>query len=88
VGMVFMFMSTGALAGTPIAGLFIHDKTIPNFRHLILFSVSRSFAHVMGICSLKYYFCPLTGPRRTGRVRLFLYCAGYPVKEVVRCCLI
>ncbi|KAJ7232820.1 major facilitator superfamily domain-containing protein [Mycena rebaudengoi] len=38
VGMVFMFMSTGALAGTPIAGLFIHDKTIPNFRHLILFS--------------------------------------------------
>ncbi|KAJ7232821.1 major facilitator superfamily domain-containing protein [Mycena rebaudengoi] len=38
MGMVFMFMSTGALAGTPLGGLFIRDITIPNFRHLALFS--------------------------------------------------
>ncbi|KAJ7439084.1 major facilitator superfamily domain-containing protein [Mycena latifolia] len=38
VGMAFVFMSTGALAGTPIGGVFIRQETIPNFRHLILFS--------------------------------------------------
>ncbi|KAJ7174135.1 major facilitator superfamily domain-containing protein [Mycena crocata] len=38
VGMSFVFMSTGALAGTPIGGVFIRDSTLPNFRHLILFS--------------------------------------------------
>ncbi|KAJ7704777.1 major facilitator superfamily domain-containing protein [Mycena rosella] len=37
-GMAFVFMSTGALAGTPIGGVFIRDETLPNFRHLILFS--------------------------------------------------
>lgn len=39
IGMAFVFMSTGALAGTPIGGVFISSKTLPNFRHLILFSV-------------------------------------------------
>ncbi|KAJ7672831.1 major facilitator superfamily domain-containing protein [Mycena rosella] len=38
MGMVFVFMSTGAFAGTPIGGVFIRENTIPNFRHLILFS--------------------------------------------------
>ncbi|KAJ7704772.1 major facilitator superfamily domain-containing protein [Mycena rosella] len=37
-GMAFVFMSTGALAGTPIGGVFIRDEALPNFRHLILFS--------------------------------------------------
>jgi hypothetical protein len=37
--MVFVGMSTGALAGTPIGGVFIRDPTVANFRHLILFSV-------------------------------------------------
>ncbi|KAJ7728580.1 hypothetical protein DFH07DRAFT_782167 [Mycena maculata] len=38
VGMLFAFMSTAALAGTPIGGIFIRAATLPNFRHLILFS--------------------------------------------------
>ncbi|KAJ6530944.1 major facilitator superfamily domain-containing protein [Mycena vulgaris] len=38
VGMAFVFMSTGALAGTPLGGVFIRTETLPNFRHLILFS--------------------------------------------------
>ncbi|KAJ7793882.1 hypothetical protein B0H14DRAFT_3093907 [Mycena olivaceomarginata] len=38
IGMVFVGMSTGALAGTPIGGVFIRDPTVANFRHLILFS--------------------------------------------------
>ncbi|KAJ7160339.1 major facilitator superfamily domain-containing protein [Mycena filopes] len=38
IGMAFIFMSTAALAGTPIGGVFIRSETIPNFRHLILFS--------------------------------------------------
>ncbi|KAJ6549590.1 major facilitator superfamily domain-containing protein [Mycena vulgaris] len=38
VGMLVAFMSTGALAGPPLAGVFIRDETLPNFRHLILFS--------------------------------------------------
>ncbi|KAJ7923776.1 major facilitator superfamily domain-containing protein [Mycena leptocephala] len=38
VGMIFVAMSTGALAGTPIGGVFIRSSTLPNFRHLILFS--------------------------------------------------
>ncbi|KAJ7133375.1 major facilitator superfamily domain-containing protein [Mycena epipterygia] len=38
VGMSFVFMSTGALAGTPIGGVFIRNDTLPNFGHLILFS--------------------------------------------------
>ncbi|KAK0187586.1 major facilitator superfamily domain-containing protein [Armillaria mellea] len=38
IGMMFAFMSFGALAGTPIGGVFIHTKTIENFHRLILFS--------------------------------------------------
>ncbi|KAJ6622513.1 major facilitator superfamily domain-containing protein [Mycena sp. CBHHK59/15] len=38
VGMAFVFMSSGALAGTPIGGVFIRTETVPNFKHLILFS--------------------------------------------------
>ncbi|KAF7332305.1 Monocarboxylate permease-like protein [Mycena kentingensis (nom. inval.)] len=38
IGMAFAFMSTGALAGSPIGGLFIKTPTVPHFRHLILYS--------------------------------------------------
>ncbi|KAH8826443.1 major facilitator superfamily domain-containing protein [Flagelloscypha sp. PMI_526] len=38
IGMAYIFMSTGALAGTPLTALFIKDLTLENFRHLILFS--------------------------------------------------
>nr|GAT48808.1 monocarboxylate permease-like protein [Mycena chlorophos] len=38
IGMAFAFMSTAALAGTPIGGVFIRKTTVGNFRHLILFS--------------------------------------------------
>ncbi|KAJ7245359.1 major facilitator superfamily domain-containing protein [Mycena haematopus] len=38
IGMIFVAMSTGALAGTPIGGVFIRQTTVPNFKHLILFS--------------------------------------------------
>jgi hypothetical protein len=33
-------MATGALAGTPIGGVFTRRTTLPNLSHLILFSVS------------------------------------------------
>ncbi|KAJ6453179.1 major facilitator superfamily domain-containing protein [Mycena sanguinolenta] len=38
IGMIFVAMSTGAFAGTPIGGVFIRQTTVPHFRHLILFS--------------------------------------------------
>ncbi|KAJ7206377.1 major facilitator superfamily domain-containing protein [Mycena pura] len=38
VGMCFAFMSTGVLAGTPLGGVFIRTRALPQFRHLILFS--------------------------------------------------
>lgn len=38
VGMVFAFISGGALAGSPLGGLFIKDPTPDNFHRLILFS--------------------------------------------------
>ncbi|KAJ7482962.1 major facilitator superfamily domain-containing protein [Mycena galericulata] len=38
IGLAFVFMSTGALAGTPLGGVFIRKDTIPDFQHLILFS--------------------------------------------------
>ncbi|KAJ7059228.1 major facilitator superfamily domain-containing protein [Mycena amicta] len=38
IGMSFAFMSTAALAGTPIGGVFIRTTTVHNFRHLILYS--------------------------------------------------
>ncbi|KAG7445510.1 MFS general substrate transporter [Guyanagaster necrorhizus] len=38
MGMMFTFMSIGALSGTPIGGVFIQTKTIENFHRLILFS--------------------------------------------------
>ncbi|KAJ6585668.1 hypothetical protein B0H19DRAFT_1059869 [Mycena capillaripes] len=38
IGMIIVAMSTGALAGTPVSGVFIRNETLPNFRHLILFS--------------------------------------------------
>ncbi|KAK0187583.1 hypothetical protein F5146DRAFT_934693, partial [Armillaria mellea] len=40
IGMMFVFMSFGALAGTPIGGVFIWTKTVENFHRLILFSIS------------------------------------------------
>ncbi|KAJ7615662.1 major facilitator superfamily domain-containing protein [Mycena polygramma] len=43
IGMIFVAMSTGALAGTPIGGVFIRDPTLPNFKHLILFSGIMAF---------------------------------------------
>ncbi|KAJ7456715.1 major facilitator superfamily domain-containing protein [Mycena galericulata] len=50
VGMAFVFMSTGALAGTPIGGVFIKSETLPNFRHLILFS------GIMGLVGSGFFF--------------------------------
>ncbi|KAF7290764.1 Monocarboxylate permease-like protein [Mycena indigotica] len=38
IGMSFGFMSTAAIAGTPIGGVFIRTTTVHNFRHLILYS--------------------------------------------------
>ncbi|KAF7348053.1 Monocarboxylate permease-like protein [Mycena sanguinolenta] len=38
IGMIFVAMSTGAFAGTPIGGVFIRQTTVPHFRQLILFS--------------------------------------------------
>ncbi|KAF9567991.1 MFS general substrate transporter [Agrocybe pediades] len=38
IGMLFATLATGALAGTPIGGVFIRDSTVPNFRHLILYT--------------------------------------------------
>ncbi|KAJ7785268.1 major facilitator superfamily domain-containing protein [Mycena maculata] len=43
IGMLFFFMSTGALAGTPLGGVFIRSETLPNFRNLILFSGIMAF---------------------------------------------
>jgi hypothetical protein len=40
--MMFAFMSTGALAGTPLGGVFIKEATVEHFKKLILFSVSQS----------------------------------------------
>jgi MFS transporter, MCT family, solute carrier family 16 (monocarboxylic acid transporters), member 10 len=39
--MMFAFMSTGALAGTPVGGVFIKQPTVEHFKTLILFSVSQ-----------------------------------------------
>ncbi|KAJ7629065.1 major facilitator superfamily domain-containing protein [Roridomyces roridus] len=39
IGMAFMFMAGAALAGTPIGGVFLHPRSVENFKHLILFSV-------------------------------------------------
>ncbi|KAF8215373.1 major facilitator superfamily domain-containing protein, partial [Mycena galopus ATCC 62051] len=50
VGMIFFAMATGALAGTPIGGVFIKDPTVPNFKHLILFSE-------YGISGLGFLLC-------------------------------
>jgi hypothetical protein len=47
--MIFVAMSTGALAGTPIGGVFIRTSTLPNFEHLILFSVRPSLSSVLGV---------------------------------------
>ncbi|KAF8815618.1 MFS general substrate transporter [Phlegmacium glaucopus] len=38
IGMLFATLSTGALAGTPIGGVFIRDPTVANFKHLILYT--------------------------------------------------
>ncbi|KZT25426.1 MFS general substrate transporter [Neolentinus lepideus HHB14362 ss-1] len=38
IGMLFGFLSTGALAGTPIGGVFIKVETRANFQHLILYT--------------------------------------------------
>ncbi|KIK51471.1 hypothetical protein GYMLUDRAFT_208622 [Collybiopsis luxurians FD-317 M1] len=38
IGMLFATLSFGALAGTPIGGLFIREITVANFQHLILYT--------------------------------------------------
>jgi len=43
IGMLFATLATGALAGTPIGGVFIRESTVANFRHLILYTVSLGF---------------------------------------------
>ncbi|TFK36298.1 major facilitator superfamily domain-containing protein [Crucibulum laeve] len=48
IGMLFAFLSFGALAGTPIGGVFIRDTTIENFRHLILYTVR--FSPLLLLC--------------------------------------
>ena len=44
IGTLFMFMSFGALAGTPIGGVFIRERTKDHFQHLIAFSVSQHWS--------------------------------------------
>ncbi|KAJ7626115.1 major facilitator superfamily domain-containing protein [Roridomyces roridus] len=50
IGMAFVFMSTGAFAGTPIGGVFITTPTVKNFQHLILFS------GIMGLVGSAFFF--------------------------------
>ncbi|TFK52654.1 MFS general substrate transporter [Heliocybe sulcata] len=38
IGMLFGFLSTAALAGTPIGGVFIREQNRVNFQHLILYT--------------------------------------------------
>jgi len=38
IGMLFATLSFGALAGTPIGGIFIRQTTVANFGHLILYT--------------------------------------------------
>ncbi|KAJ7160340.1 major facilitator superfamily domain-containing protein [Mycena filopes] len=58
IGMAFIFMSTAAISGTPIGGVFIRTKSVPNFRHLILFSVRPLFPLLLvspsDICLVQY----------------------------------
>lgn len=50
VGILFGFLSTGALLGTPVGGVFIKDQTKPNFQHLIIYT------GVMGIAGACFLF--------------------------------
>ncbi|TFK64870.1 MFS general substrate transporter [Pluteus cervinus] len=50
IGMVFAFMSFGALTGTPLGGIFIYHQTADNFHRLVLFS------GIMGLVGSMFLF--------------------------------
>ncbi|KIK56225.1 hypothetical protein GYMLUDRAFT_247979 [Collybiopsis luxurians FD-317 M1] len=64
VGLMYAFMASASLAGTPIGGLFIGTETEGNFKHLILFSGLMAF-----VGSIFLFAARMTRDRRVFAIR-------------------
>jgi len=62
--MIFAFLSFGALAGSPIAGLFIKTMSRQNYQHLIAYTVSAFGKYLSAVWLTTYMPAGIAGVRQ------------------------